>query len=248
MLRFLMAAMLFLGSANGEELNMLNFAFPGVSQKNRKCTCYKLHKCKPPKRGPQGHRGPPGPNGLNGATGPTGPAGPPSGDSILRFASGDQYLRFDANPSDAITLTFNDTGFVFPPLQIVNGVIIQPDFINDISFNISEDRVIISIIASFTYARDLYTNPPGIQMYMKAAIWVASPEDPTTFVPSGVEVDFPPFTTPESPPNVQFISTAPTPFNIPIRGGSRLIMVLTMTSSEPLPSPILGTASAGICL
>jgi hypothetical protein len=250
MFRYLIIGVLFFGSIAAEELGVLNLADSDPSSKNRKCECINFHECKPPKRGPKGHRGPPGPDGIDGAPGPTGPPGPPSGDSIISYASGDQYIIFDGNPDHVYTLNFNQTGTILPLVPIVNGVITMPYDGNDVSFNLPEDRIITLIAANFSYARDGFSpNPPGIEISMKAAIWVATPENPTSFAPSGVEANFPIFTTPPSiPPNVTFVSAGPVAFNVPVRAGSRLMMVLTAASSEPLNNIIVGTGSAGIRL
>lgn len=241
MLRFLMTAMFFLGSIHAEESNVLN-SDPHAG------SCHKCQTCKSPRRGPPGPQGVPGANGADGPAGPEGPPGAPSGDALIPYATGDQIWPITGVAGDVYTLNYNETGTPFPPLRIVNGVITQPDADgNDVSFSVPEDRVISALAASFTYSRDRFSNPAGIAVNMTAEVWIAPPESPTTFTFSGVRVTFPTFTTPATVPPL-FLNAGPATFNVPVRGGSRIILLYTAVSSEPLASSILGTASAGLRL
>lgn len=195
-----------------------------------------------------GATGPTGPTGAPGPIGPTGPIGLSTGNSIIPYATGDQIMIMDGDPSHVYPLAFNFTGTIFPFLSIVNGVIIQPDLINDVSFNLPEDRVISSLAANYTYARDvLGSNPPGIEVTVTVEIWIAPPENPTVFSPSGVQLTFPTFTTP-APASPLFLSAGPTDFSLFVRGGSRIILLFRSTSSAPLTVFLGGSASAGVRL
>ncbi len=243
MIRLFMIAMLLSTSIYAVDSHHAATTFPRDSKKH----------CKECKRGHVGNRGPRGQDGTDGPTGPTGAAGLSTPNIIVPFTIAGSDIIGSINPpflgrvvampwgGSPLSVALSSNGPSGPELLLRSGELI--------GYNISQNKTIVSIAATFTLHRLVDVPLVGSEIIVRAETWVADSHS-LIFKPSGAGVDFPALIVPETPSDLNntTVSAGPVALNVPVPAGSTILMTCSMTSTDPDPIRIVVMCTAGISM